>query len=431
MFKGNFKKIRNLGTIILLCTVLVGCGKKEMVDNENLGNEYVEGVDSQYMYTGSPEPSDIISTSKGYYIATGMYLYFIDKESNNQIILCNKPNCLHDKQTDLKKKFDCNAFLYMGNQNGKLFYYDENIYAISSFNNNKNNKLQFVKIKEDGSERKVLYEFEGEITQAILHRGYLYFNSRSFEEKEKEEGYTSLVTNSSKILRIPVNKKNPKPEEIFRTNLYQDGISKLIAFGNNVYIEPYGYEDENLEKDRYPIIRYDITTGEAREILKDDENAMVSISGIHKSKLVYSKWYYDNNDERNKQSYICDLDGTNGEIFIKVDSYGWARCDDKYIYNDNTNNRSDVITGEKKERIIDFYNEYGNKVDSLNLGKEESISTFFGTIPGDEKYLFLEYEDDESFNIKVIEKEDIGSKDIKVKDFFRVDLESINNEIAY
>ncbi len=58
----------------------------------------------------------------------GYYLYYVDKETMEYTPLCNKPNCLHQKETDPMKVTNCNAMV----RTGKLFYLCLN-YCIETF----------------------------------------------------------------------------------------------------------------------------------------------------------------------------------------------------------------------------------------------------------------------------------------------------------
>ncbi|MEG1481293.1 hypothetical protein [Clostridium sp.] len=408
--------------LIIMSTILLGCNKEE-----NLGDTYNKGIDSQYMYVNEIFPSNIVSSEDGYYLSSGMYIYYVDKSSMKQTILCNKPNCLHDEEIDESKKYNCNAFFKsQGMGMEAMNYYKDNLYGISIYDPlSKSDKANLLEISKDGSKRKVVYEFEGDISQATLHRGYLYFVSNSMKE---DENNGKLTSSNSKLIRIDVTKRNPKEEVLYETNLKEDGIGSLIAYGNNIYFTSHGYEDEELKNYKSKFINYNISNKESKEILSQYKDGEVGKVSIQNGKLVFLYWHYNDDDERNKQMYTCDLNGDNIEPLFKTDFYGIEDSDDKFTYVDNI---AEKINGKDIERIIDFYDTSGKKVDTLNLGTDEPISNAWSILPGDENYLFLIYKDDKYFNIKRIDKNDIGSKNIKVNDFFKVNIENTDTEIKY
>ena len=79
---------------------MIGCS-----DNKNLGNEYIEGKDAQYMFMGSQDQNYIAMAENGYYFLNGIYIYYCDFNTMESVVLCNKPNCLHDKELDETKKY--------------------------------------------------------------------------------------------------------------------------------------------------------------------------------------------------------------------------------------------------------------------------------------------------------------------------------------
>lgn len=402
--------------------IISGC------NNNNFENKYIKETDSQYMYINELFPSNIVSSEEGYYIASGAYIYYVDKETKKQTILCNKPNCLHDEERDITKKYNCNAFLSTpGRTLESINYYKGDIYAISNFNPiKKSDVYSLLKISKDGSSRKVIYEFDNMISAATVHRGYLYYTSNYLEDNGKNEGV--LTSKNTKLLRININKKNPKPEMLYDTNLFEDGITSMIAYGKNIYFSSYGYEEKELKNYKSKLIKYDIEKNDTKEILTDYNKGEIGKVSIYDGNLLYSYWHYNDQDERNKQMYICNLDGQDSRPFIKVDFFGLDDSDDKFIFVDNI---VKMISDKADKRIIEFYDGNGKKVDVLDLGKDKFISKAWAILPGDNEYLFLIYNDENNFNIKTINKKDIGSNDIKINDFFKVKLENIDNEISF
>ena len=96
---------------ILLVSLCAACQSKELPDT------YVEGSDYQYMQLESRRFFMMQSQgSKAFYLLHGNYIYFIDEGSDMILPLCNKADCLHDKETDPEKYSYCNACILPENK---------------------------------------------------------------------------------------------------------------------------------------------------------------------------------------------------------------------------------------------------------------------------------------------------------------------------
>ena len=161
-------------------------------DERNLGNEYIEGKDAQYMFMTTDGERYITRSEEGYYFINGWYLYYSDFNTMNPIVLCNKPNCLHDKELDETKKFNCNAFLLTGNNTTLLTIYNNYIYCYIDYDFLKDGTPvpELIRISLDGSERKTICELEEDITSMALHRGVLYYSTAKVptDKMEEEQG---------------------------------------------------------------------------------------------------------------------------------------------------------------------------------------------------------------------------------------------------
>lgn len=58
--------------LVLILGLMIGCS-----DNKNLGNEYIEGKDAQYMFMGSQDQNYIAMAENGYYFLNGIYIFII------------------------------------------------------------------------------------------------------------------------------------------------------------------------------------------------------------------------------------------------------------------------------------------------------------------------------------------------------------------
>ena len=97
------RRYQNLKKILLILCMLVlfltACGSDQAeVESEEFNLE--TDFQSEY-YDWTTEPHPIVEVENGYYMLVGYYLYYVDKETMEYTPLCNKPNCLHQEETDI------------------------------------------------------------------------------------------------------------------------------------------------------------------------------------------------------------------------------------------------------------------------------------------------------------------------------------------
>ena len=118
------KRILSLVLTFILTVTLASCGKEEAIT----GMEYVEGQDQQYFYSDLGSNTLFTETEDGYYYFVVHYLCYTDKETMQSTVLCGRPDCLHQNETNPERTLDCNAY-FSGAQ--FLQYYDGNLYVVS------------------------------------------------------------------------------------------------------------------------------------------------------------------------------------------------------------------------------------------------------------------------------------------------------------
>ena len=98
-----------------------------------------------------------------YYLA-GCYVYKYDPKTKVNAPLCNKANCLHDKESDKTKIKSCNAyypFVSMDQVESIIAYENGYIYlaGIDRSSTDYSNRNQVYRIKADGSEHTLIHTF--------------------------------------------------------------------------------------------------------------------------------------------------------------------------------------------------------------------------------------------------------------------------------
>lgn len=193
---------------------------------------------------------------KGYYVRLGDFVYYCDFETQTLIALCNRPDCLHNKETDSKKRSECTAYVAYGSVNDGLQYYDGKLYANASsvyfdkdINADYREKEYLLELAPDGSSREqVDYHMENAYSFAF-HHGSLYYISRETDPE------TLIGTETVKRLELGEN----DPETIV-TLQSMDAVLRIYPYGEFVYIQTKLADTEDSS-----LIIYDTKTKEAQE----------------------------------------------------------------------------------------------------------------------------------------------------------------------
>lgn len=269
---------------VVILFVFCSCEKKSIDSYPG----YRFGTDCQY-YNCTDGWYRITESEKGFYFCKEGYLYFIDKTTMQQTILCGKPNCQHQDETTLT---NCNS--YIGSRDFSLHYYDGNIYTMcigAVRGDTPSPQIALVQISPDGSERKEIWEvdweedFPGYPVFSTLHRGKYFL---------------VLHTNgdtAGAVLRYDFDTK--KVKMIHRFDGY---LGQITAIGNTVY---WQQDDNNGNRGT---VAYDILS-EEKTVLEDCKRVYVTEDTL----LFYH--FISTMEEYKEWIVTTDLDRTNEEIY--------------------------------------------------------------------------------------------------------------------
>lgn len=410
------KKRIFLGIIVGLIILMTGCGK------DVLPNTYVPGSDYQYMQLGGfdffPRKQ---KGENGYYLKYLDHVYYFDEISETILPLCNRIDCLHDKEIDMEKYVECNAYIPSGDSDSSvgIGYCNGSIYCMS------NETIPILyRMTADGSKKEQVYQWKDEgiiIEQWIVHRDVFYY---------VEHAYVTGVDGVSE--RYSLNaidlKGVAKPRTLYTADesLSVMSLAYPQAYGNYLYFQIVAYTDKNVEitDENYMDYLYlktfivDLEKEEVTELRIEKMEKGERIQGVvfWQDRILFSitndnKEYLDSNTW-----YIADLDGSNAEIFMENIEYGYQfHTDEKYIYLSNMNMVDmGYEDGEKKYRVYD-----GEKklVDTIVLPFES-----YGALAiGDEERMYIVAEFvDGGWGVAYWDKENIGSYNDEAFELIRI-----------
>ena len=233
-------------------------------------------------------PGFFTETESGYYLTSGNFFYYSDKDNINFVKLCNKPDCEHTGE-------NCNAYNYGANYDTHFF----------------NGKLVFPYIKESATEWILTiasknmdgtdFKIEKELDigpggyNGKMHRNYFVYNLEKYDEGTTDRTSTLYLLDLNHLEQEPViiyeyvetvvnvgvsiNSKAMIGEYIFfsvKDKVYRYDISSKslidipnyeIARKGEFYTEN-GIYQLNIDNDFYFL---DIETGERTALKKDED----------------------------------------------------------------------------------------------------------------------------------------------------------------
>ena len=298
----DMKRCFILFLVLLMMLCCVSCAPAEKQPAVE-GNYYNFETDDQSTARVLTNTGRIVESEKGFYFvsATG-YLFFTDKSTMETTLLCNRPECLHQKQGSTSEN-PCNAYVGYSLVGGP-FYYEGNLYCITEEQeaDQPSSHPALTQISLDGTQRKVVWkmnELETTLQDGILHRGkFFYIDSnedmstfylRAYDLKSKKvdtiyendnffrglrglgdaiywrEPMSSPTTDTNRFLRYST---------IDGTITSYDGVYDMYFDGEKVFFFHYKAEMDP-EQVSYWFSQIDLDGGNQREVSVDRQEGMV------------------------------------------------------------------------------------------------------------------------------------------------------------
>ena len=378
--------------------MLSGCSPKILYENR-----YIDGQDHQFYFYSSESAHSMAESESGYYFLGGQYLYYVDKANMTPVIVCNKPNCLHNEEADSTKTLYCNAF-FEGAKS--LFYYNNSLY-ISSTETTMTRESEFLKVSLDGTRRKSLFKFDGAISSAALHRGVLYYAAQVWDDK----GQAIVSVNATNL--------NGKNKEIYKETFSLGNVNDIICYGNFVYFKTFdNTEDGHFDK----MVQHNIVTEET-EVLFDNP-VMLSIDNpiFIEDKMYYRKTKVKIPDMSldYQEGFVADIDGSNEKNSFDLGFPVNINSDWHYLYARDI--EWSPFSKPVEEQYLTIYTIDGEEVDKVYTGSFGSLQSL---IPGGEEHMFLQQNDSDFLRIYYADKTQISTGNIEWKLLFEVEREKL------
>lgn len=314
--------MKKLTAIFLLLSFLLCSCKKNI---SNASSDYCFETDYQYQYYDQTVfiSNHLAEAPKGYYyISKENLLRFIDKETMEDIIVCGKPDCLHDTSAELtvEDREKCNA--YMKTTYFYLHYYEDYLYYTSSeYDERRGFYSALTRISLDGSQRKIVWDYTwpekysgSTIYLHLFHRGKIYFIL--YQGVGTEEGKSAYL--------ISYDLSSKKLEELYRYDADETYLaSSLQVIGNAMYWHNIVSSDFQAME----VVRFDLST---RDITVYEDCQDFFCGGDR----IYIQQMSPSEDINYAKFHCIDKEGNDqGVLEITGDLYSIFKMDEKYIYN--------------------------------------------------------------------------------------------------
>lgn len=405
------KTLLKKSLIIILCTLFLlsysSCGDQ----TKNLGDVYVPEEDCQYMFHMQGSNIHMAEVEDGYYFMNGSFLFYADKSTMDPIPVCNRPNCLHDKETDPSKIYLCNAFLSIPTPTRSfLTIYHNSLYALSSLNvATGDSQPELIKISSDGSKRQTEFILPPETYAIAMHRGFLYY-----VEMDETNGKTTLR-------RHKLGKAKDQSELIYASDILGGNILDIIAFGNNLYFRESGNLDDTYIA---RIIRFDLLLGKSSQIFRADATSLCGMPRIVNNKLYCEIW--NGPEAKISPMYESDFMGDNMKKVFTKEMSDTACADNQYFY---YGKGAPSQEGDSFTHTITVCDVNGNEIDAVSTNQIQA--KYFDFIPGNDQHLFIWFLNENEMCYYWMDKSKIGSGQLELHELLKQDFQSALPEIQY
>lgn len=348
---------------------------------DDLPDNYHKETDAPYSFV-STYGVQFAPAENGYYFVVDAFLFFMDAESKQAVIVCNRPDCKHEQETNQEEVWKCNG--YIGGEDF-VQYYENAVYTITGCST-EDDVLdlsvgdQLTKISPDGSNREPIRRVNIENHSLQLHRGYGY--------------YVGDVKGDRKALyRFPLDDPDAKVEAVFEsTSIDED----FIPYGDHIYF------DADDTDQNFCLFDYCISKNEVQPAAKK-----YFLSGIFEDQLLVQTGY-SAESAMTRESFLMDRKTYEVTPFL---SFQMEKADDLF---DLTTDGSNLFSAhalyepffDETSEVYGIYdfdilNRSGDILHSFRSPKSR-VFTFY---PGDERFAFMHWWDTKDWCIEVIDKQ--------------------------
>lgn len=360
-----------IGTILILC--IFGCAGCKKEKKTEIGNKY-ESISGDY----NEDTGRLMITDKGYYYysyAYGTYGYrYGDKETGNDMFLCNKPECKHDG----------NPFCVATNKNYRVldqnYIYDGRLIVAVIDETDTNYEFKLMELALDGSEASEICTYyrlvkDGFVVtnyggyKMYIHRdkAFLPMNVIGTSGMEDTERFGVAIVDLktyevSYLDEEPLSKENIPTTDI---TAYGDYFYYCRKEGKKTVLYRYSLTDKT-------IMAHNLMVGFQGKYAVADEEHIVYLKGAARNLCTYHYETGENKEAlplRSARMHYEDLYGNTVYYEEEYEAIAVSADEDYYYVAEVSVVFRDEETGEVEEKYscINIYNRDFEKVTEVNM----------------------------------------------------------------
>lgn len=372
MFMSKRKMVLT-GVCLLVAVMLAGCTGKD--EPEKPEKQEVSGsISGDY----NQDIGRLVMTDKGCYyysFAYGTYGYrYLDKETGNDMYLCNKPECKHDG----------NPFCVATNNKYMIlnqeYIYDGKLIVAVVEETDTNYEFKLLELALDGSVASEICTYykmvkDGFVVDAYggykmyIHRDYAFLPMAVYDRHGMEDterfgvAIVNLKTHEVSYLdEDPLSKENIPTTEI---TAYGDYFYYCREEGNKTVLYRYSLIDKT-------IMAHKLLVGFHGKYAVADEEHIIYLKGMARNLCTY---HYDTGENkealpfRSARKHYEDLYGNTVYYEEEYEAIAVSADENYYYVAEQYLTSFDAETGEAKERMafVNIYNRDFEKVAEVNM----------------------------------------------------------------
>ena len=298
------KKWFSVWGIILLLNLLNGCGATETEKEDYQGKKEERIIDWNPAYRTDSPYQFIVGAESGYYIALQNYLYYVDKDQMEPLILCSNPNCKHDGK-------ECNA--YFPQSIPQITYCNGYIYGFKeeSFGGSE----ELTAVSSEGETKESLVEVKNrDVNQFLVHREWVYY----------------VINDGTEVKLIGYDIQGKEEQILYSIENEGSEIGGLFCWNDFLYF--YAVIVDESENSNYILLRYDRNENSILEMdIKDEDGIPLNYPTVvwaEKEKVFITGI---SEDRERRLVYTTNMDGTDTKMEMDL-PYGGLVMDDTYTY---------------------------------------------------------------------------------------------------
>jgi len=367
------KRLFLLLVVCFLISILTSC-----TELKGMEDQYIPETDYPYMFGNSLQ----VATGNGsYYFRNDGKLYKMDQNSEQP-----EPQLIDTLYSAPRLRAGSDSLL--------LQFYQDKLYTIEPKSPQTGPNIQFELVRRDadGKNRHTIMDLLHAPVSAAIHRGYLYYSVAVNDQGQDKQ----------MLLRLALKESSQEPEVLYETHNRDGGISGLIPYGSQIYINEW-------DKQGIYTMRYNLRNSQVTRLWDNKDEEIPFIKAIYNQRIYFSYYSLPKNDDISEiidqpavEMYSSQLNGKDIHLETGIPPAPIifdTSIDNQYIYVAPT--RIDEISDQLK-----IYKD-NQLIQTIRMSADAATPAYQLLIVGDDHYMFMFGTDYSKTYIQYLDKREI------------------------